>query len=370
MEAKFVNSTEQTEFKKEEYKIENTVFNNHHKIDTIEVNEQTKELLTHELTDEFLCEKFSSENPNRKSDTFALIPFLVFSLASIKVLAEKKLLITDDYYLMYLNLIVKFNDTVDLEVLDFIFAECPQMENANILKYFLNLIVNDEQNGLKLLDYLFKYPKVFANLFGYLLLTTYYEKAKQLVEKYNCLHFENHTILKILATKCTLEELKNYLSQVSSDVSHNDLLVSSIQNPNCDVTEYLWKLCDNYECKELKEVFVLVSLKKIVVANDFLKTYKGEFDEKKIIEMLKESNSLDLLKYCVENVKINYHSDNDVLLKSVIINENIEAVKYLLNSVKIIGEFDINSQKNKFSRLLRIIENEELKQLLKERMQL
>lgn len=372
----FTNNRTTDEFTKvnEGYEIKNTVYNNVDDKIVLRSSDYLKYLAQIELTKEVLDEELTTENKNLFTAKSIIIPKIADNLDLVKYVDEKKILNSDDYFIMFLNLIILFNDTINTQVMDYLVAKEEDrsksfLKNPYILKAFIQLLEKCEENAFLLADWYYKTDKViFANMIGNLIHGDKKEKILTFLEKYDDIFDVDECVLiQSMCISYKLEEIQKYLEKVKCEnLPYQKLASFSLRNKDENVFLY-WNKLEKFKCDNIIIALSCVVAKKSESARVLVENFEGEIKNEEVIQQCAEANNTDLVKFIVENLssKIDLHAKNDLLLRTMVINENLEAVKFLLDNEDKFGKFNNQDLPTKLKKIMRFLENQELVNIVK-----
>lgn len=369
----FMNIRNNNIFDKKDYNIEKTVYNNFDKNKfTYDIN-----LLNNDTTCETLKRELDMKNANRQNNVIFILSHISFNLNLITFAKNNNLLLDTDYTIIFLNLIVDY-DTNYNDILNFVVDNSISLRNDNlelVNRVVFNILNKDKEKCSNLFDwYSKKNRKVLSFILGYLLFTQFRDFVLERAKYYNIYSENEYYFICVLSLVYNFNDLNNIYNINSIDVenmsneSYNMLINNSVQNKD-DKLFYYFNNKRKYMCGSFDVIFYLLKSNKFNVLEAFLNNITCELNIDKIIELCCEINHADnnvhitLLNFVFENMKIDIHYKNDIIIKNFIMDEKYEIVKYLIEKYKF--DFADMKMKKQLEKIINFLENNELIKLLK-----
>jgi len=370
----FTNNRTTEEFEKnnENYNMKNTVYNNLKTGTMVKKNDYTSHISSVQLTPEVLTEEFAPTNPNLNMAKNILIYRIADNPELIQYCVDNNLLTPTDLLAIFLSLIVLYDEeSVNPDSLNIIYKSCEGLKkNPNIIKVFLNLLSTSIDNAKALLKWYYNTDKnEFVNVIGNVIHGTHKDAMLEYIESLNddtLFELDDCTLIQSMCLTYSLEDILKYASRVTVPLPHKKLCEFSLRHKDENVFLH-WNEQETFKCEHMNLVFSCVLAKKFKTASKLLETCdRTNLVSEDVIKICTDSNNTDLVKFIVENLnEIDVHCKNDVLMRTMIVNENLEAVQFLFDNVDKLGMFGKGDIGTKILKILRFVNNNDLVTLVK-----
>jgi hypothetical protein len=372
--------------KRDSYK--NLVYNSVDMNNMVRKNDHTINLSTCEITQELLMKELCNENSNRNKSKMVIIPRISDDYDMVKYAYDNKLINDDDLALIFMNLVVCFNQCIDVKILNFVY------EKNNIIPYnnlVTSTIINGDnsiENIHKLFDWYYEKNHVqFVFCFSFVLCTDKQSMFLSYVEKkgYDILIVNNFQIVQIACAYCSFDVVDEYLKIISNQSDSPNtytLWIKNILNILIDMAainkdkrvfnrlkNMSEELLNVYVCNNFNLILNRLDNNDFEIATFLLSHYYDKKDSELICKYIYEKESVKILDFFIQNSHesdINFHACDDMLFRYTLIDENYDFVQKLILAQKKIGSFDDLINSGKLNDVIDDITNTKIIKLLED----
>ena len=328
------------------------------------------------ITPEFLLKEFSPNNPFKTHAKVSTIPRIANNFDIIKMLDDNNLLLGADYVLIFVNLLICYDRTIDRNILDFIYSK---NKFYTYSKHVVRILSNKLNNGLndtvcEIFDWYFNndaadFSKIYVEFIKDKKLQLY---ALEYLNKKSCM-FLTVSNFKILCNICKYCDLDIVIMQINRLISFNksfkipyDLLIpASIVNASDsdNIFNHMVQL-PNIKFTDLNCIGLCIHNNKFEYAEKIFKLYVGTPDNDIVIKYITKQNDIRVLKLFIENLTIDLHVNNNSMFRYFIFDENYQIIKYFLDNEDTLGKFITVENSQDIQKLLCIIDSQPLIDIL------
>jgi hypothetical protein len=355
----------------ETYKFNQTVFKNMNSKQIIKKDNYVVRLMDEKISNELILKEFSFNNENLKTAKLVLLPRISDNLDIIKFADDNKLLLNNDYLMIFLNLVACFDKYIDTTIMDYIYEKNKSIiwsehSVTAITNYIMNNINNDE---LILFDWYYqKNIFNFVFLMSYLLVKTKSDKIFSYIDHKpdNIYELADFQLIQSICSSCDLEKIIHCMNKVENKIKNiSKLINASLANSNKEVILFMIGKDNNYKCTNFKFVLTFLEKNEYEIAKILCDKFEGTIDDFNLVNFIYTKNNIEILKFFLDNTKINIHVKNNTFFKYLLLDENYEMLKYLLDNDDKLGTFYEEKDKEYIQKIIKNILNENILELLK-----
>lgn len=362
-----------------------TVFNKSEDNVIVKKDEYTLRLAKEEVTEELLSKEFSLENEKNMIAKTLLIPRISNNIDMVKFVVENNLLLPYDCMMVILNLIIRFDKTIDLLILDYLYKKVGKIFYSKITVECLNnYLTNTDDTQLinRLFDWYYeKNRSHLVNILSYIMSYYYDESTNIKILDYifqkndqEMWRDNKYQLFLIVCKICSFDTFKKCINENSilklsemPDETKIHIILVSLDNNDREISKYLiygeYKNI-NFEIENFRYVKAAINIGDYDMAKILCKKLK-KCDDKEVINYIYEKDNIELLELLGNNIDIDIHYNNDMLFRYFLIDENYKMVEYLLGNQDKYGKFYTEKNKIIIDKIIKFMQNKKVLELLK-----
>ena len=314
----------------------------------VKKNEYTDYIVGVDITCDVLLHELNMDNQYIVTAKTIIISRIAERFDLVRYAYENKLLNHTDIMMIFLNLIICFDANVNTEVMDYIIDVVKlNIINSTVINTISCMLHKSATNCYLLFDWFRnKNRDMFACIITYFLHTANKKVVLDYIDTYTeILECADCGIIQSMCASFDLNTMLGYLTKLESYVQENNIpykkfIQASISNVNNEVFEYFIKHHE-YQCTDFNNVLKCIEYGNFNRAKILYDTYQGATPDENIVSNIHRLNRIDVLKFFAEQTKIDLHVKNNMLFRYLIIDENCEMIKFLLDCEDKLGLFNV-----------------------------
>jgi hypothetical protein len=337
----------------------------------IKKNDYTTYVANAHLSEELLLNEFNEKNPKISIAKQILIPRICDDLNYVSFCSDNNLFKTADAVIVLLNILVCFNESIDMKIFDFLFEKFKPIFFIDHALYTIFHFLKEDNfsvSTIKLLDWYYNNEISLFEIMIRSLLSKYdaIEVFNYVIKKGPSVFERNdHNLLIIFFKSTTIDNIEKILSHFDN-IPYN-LLVRSVLNDEQKFFKYIDN-CNNYKCDKVYDIIDSHSngcfkITKYLLEHCNIATL-SEDDNMSIIALLHKVNDIKLFELITNTFQINYGAKNNMLIKYLLSDEKYDQIKVLLSNKEKYGDYSDFFQLSNVKRMIDLLDDERITELI------